>query len=268
MNHKKKNKGENDILSSEFIYGKSLVSGIVVTLVLDHGPEIVANLSEITDDEAFIAATQLLTLGGMQQDVEEDENRLIGPLPFANDKSINILLYMTNVNNKDSEDPRLQEFGSKLAIILLFNVDRSPELRRAIGLIEPYLKRYLHKHVDSVSKITHNFVKEMFHHIEELVSKPQVRSFWYDFSRDEAKLIEYRDPHSVFRDRDLILVDEHTREILALTAPTTSAFDARKMYNLINKANMDLYKNSMKILILESFTEIEPILKKYGIKAI
>lgn len=260
--------GVIDSLSDDFSYGNSLISGIIVTLVLDFGPEIVANISDITDDEAFITATQLLTLAGMQEEVDEDENRLIGPLPFTNDKSVNALVYFTVVENKESDDPRLVEYGSKLAIILLFNVDRSPEIRRAIGLIEPYLKRYLHKHATDVSKISSYFVEEMFTHIEEVVSKPQVRSFWFDMSKESPQLIEYRDPHSVFRERDLVLVDEHTKEILALTAPTTSAFDARKMYNLINKANMDLYKNSMKILILESFTDIEPILKKYGIIAI
>ena len=245
----------------------SLIKGIICMVVTDYGPEMVVNESGMVEDQAFMLGAQLTTLAGFTQSSEEDSNRIMGPLPVKTYPGSSALVYFHTVENEEAQDARLVEHGSLFVVVMLFDENRASEIRRAVGLIEPYLKRYLHNNLTSIKDIDLNLGTNILKFITEIVSKPQVRSFWYDTSGDNTRLIEYKDPHAVFRNRDLILIDEHTKEILILTSPDTSAFEARKLHNLVNKSNLDLYRNSLNVRVMESFDEIEPILHKYGIIA-
>ncbi len=245
----------------------SLISGVICMVVTEYGPEMVANVSDLKEDQAFMLGAQIITLSGFTQSLEEDANRIIGPLPVKSSPGTSSLLYFHTIENEDSSDARIVEHGSLFGVIMLFDESRASEIRRAIGLLEPYLKRYLHNNLSSVKDINPNLGSSLLTFIKEIVSKPQIRAFWYDTSQETPRLLEYKDPHAVFKDKDIIIIDELSKQILVLTSPETSAFEARKLHNLVNTTNMNLYRNSMSIKIMDSFEEIEPILHKYGIVA-
>lgn len=246
----------------------SLITGLMAVVVKDYGPDLIANFSQLDENEAFLISTQLLTISGFSEAQDEDKQRIIGPMPAGKNSDINALLYFHNVANHEAQDERLVAHGSILGVILLFDTKKSPEIRRAIGLLEPHLKRYLHENLTDLKQMNQDLLYDLFHHTVDLVSKPAVRSFWFDTNREEPALVEYRDPHAVFKERDLVIIDEHLKEVYVLVSPVTSMFDARKLYNAVNSTNMKVYKNSLKIQIKDNFDEIEPLMHKYGIKTI
>ncbi len=243
---------------------ESLISGLIVVVVKEMGPEVVCNISPINDDLAFITSAHLFSLAGLMENQEKDEREVIGPIPVKNTPGIRALFFLTNVNHPNSDDQRLADHGAQLGIILLFKEDRLPEIRRAIGLIEPYLKSYFNRYDNfSVEDIDLLFGNKLFDHIVELVSKPRTRAFWY---QPPNKLIEYKDPFYIDKSKDIIIVDEYEKQAYILTSPTTSPFEARKLNNTVNEMNFELYRGALGIQKMDDFMEIEPILIKYGIK--
>lgn len=248
--------------------GKSLINGIIIIAVQDYGPEMIANLSAINEQEAFVTAAQLLTLSGLSDGLDDDENNMLGPFPIKGNKDMQGLIYITDIANDNAEDERLQEHGSKLGIIIIFDSKRLPEIRRATGLLEPQLKRYLHRNISNIEDVTENFAYSLKANMMDIISKPQVRAFWFDTSKDIPQLVEYKDPHTIYKERDLVLIDEHTQNIFILTSPISSPFVSQKINVMIQKTNLELYRNKMNTKTMDNFNEIEPILKKFGIMTI
>ncbi len=244
---------------------KSLISGLIVVVVKEMGPEVVANFSPIEEEVAFITSAHLFSLAGLMEHEDVEERRLIGPLPIKDTPNLRALFFLTTAEHKHSSDSRLVKHGVQLGIILLFSEDRLPEIRRAMGLLEPYLKSYF-KMGDvpvSVDQIDEEYCKRLLKHLEDLVSKPRTRAFWY---QPPNKLIEYKDPNFIDKNKDIILVDEYEKQIYILTSPNTSPFEARKLNNTVNEMNFELYRNALGIQKMDDFMEIEPLLIKYGIK--
>ncbi|RMG41877.1 MAG: hypothetical protein D6732_01815 [Methanobacteriota archaeon] len=243
----------------------SLISGLILVVVKEMGPEIVANISPIDDDLAFITAAHLFSLAGLMDTQEDEDREVIGPIPVKNTKGIKALFFLTSVSHPESKDQRLAVHGAQLGTILLFDENRLPEIRRAVGLIEPYLKSFFNKpkvNLD-VNGLTEEFGKKLYDHIIELVSKPRTRAFWY---QPPNKLIEYKDPFYIDKSKDIVIVDEYEKQAYILTSPNTSPFEARKLNNTVNQMNFDLYRGALGIQKMEDFMEIEPLLIKYGIK--
>ncbi|MCE7736885.1 MAG: hypothetical protein GPJ54_18520 [Candidatus Heimdallarchaeota archaeon] len=240
---------------------KSLIQGLILTYVGDAGPEIVSNLSDIADENALITSLHLVSLAGLEEDVDIDSSKMIGPLPVKGTPHLKSLYYSDNLIATGAMDERLKMHGAKVGVVLLFDTDQLPEIRRAAGLIEPYLKLYLNK-INETSELTQDFAIKLRDHIIDLVSRPRLRIFWIE----NLKLFEYKDPGFVKSSEDVILIDEEDRNIYILAQKETSPFTKNKIRNKINELNFELYKGGYTIVTLESFGEIEPLLRKHNVK--
>ncbi|MFV2015920.1 MAG: hypothetical protein ACC656_10850, partial [Candidatus Heimdallarchaeota archaeon] len=178
---------------------KSLIQGLILTYVGDAGPEIVSNLSNIADENALITSLHLVSLAGLEEDVDVDASKMIGPLPVKGTPELKSLYYSDKLIASDAQDARLREHGAKVGIVLLFDTEQLPEIRRAAGLIEPYLKLYMTK-INETSELTQEFAIKLRDHIIDLVSRPRLRIFWIE----NQKLFEYKDPGFVKSSDDVI----------------------------------------------------------------
>ncbi len=244
---------------------KSLIQGIFVTLVTEAGPEIISNVSTLSEDLAFITAAHLLSLAGLMEGREKEQSEIIGPVPVKGRKDVQALFFLTLVDYNSSSDSRLVDHGTHLGVVLIFPKERISDVRRATGLIEPYLQMFFSKNSQKVRKesIDENFGKELLNHIIELVTSPQTRAFWFD--ENSEKMIEYRDNNFVKKEHDVVLIDEGKKTIYLFAKHTSSPFKVRRVNNAVNNLNLEFYKNSMKIVKLDNYDEAEPLLIKYGI---
>ncbi|MHA2251611.1 MAG: hypothetical protein ACXAD7_14700 [Candidatus Kariarchaeaceae archaeon] len=241
---------------------KSLIKGLILTKVGDAGPELISNLSPIGDDDALITALHLISLAGLEDDdFDEDASKILGPLPVKGTSEYKSLYYSELLDTSDETDERLIEHGAKVGIILLFDTDKLPDIRRAAGLIEPYLKLYLER-ISETADLTKEFGLKLKEHLVDLISKPRIRTFWMD----GEKIYEYKDPGWVNRTDDMMVLDEKDKKIYVVTQPATSPFEVRQMYNRINEFNFEFYQGAFTIVTLESFGEVQPMLIKHGIK--
>lgn len=241
---------------------ESLIKGIIITVVKDGGPEIVANLSPIPEENALITSLHLVSLAGLDsEDRTEDDSKMIGPLPVKGTSEYKSLYYSNSIKNSTSKDERILEHGSVIGVILLFDANKLPDIRRAAGLIEPYLELYLSK-ISEADEINKEFSIKFRDHLIEIISKPRIRTFWMD----EEGIYEYKDPNYVSQADDVMILDEYNKKMFILTQKGTSVFSVRKMYNMVNELNFNLYQGAFQIVSLESYNEIEPLLKKHDIK--
>lgn len=241
---------------------KSLIKGLIITKVGDAGPELIANLTPIGDDNALITALHLISLAGLEDDdLDEDASRIIGPLPVKGTSEYKSLYYSKLLEASDALDERLIEHGAKVGIVLLFDADQIPEIRRAAGLIEPYMKIFLER-IKETADLTKEFAVKLRDHLVDLISKPRIRTFWID----EEKIFEYQDFSYIKGSNDLMILDEKDSLIYIVTQPTTSPFFLRQKINMVNQFNMEFYRGGFRIVVLESFEDIEPLLIKHNIK--
>jgi hypothetical protein len=242
---------------------KALIKGLILTKVGDAGPELIANLSPIGDDNALITALHLISLAGLEEeeDLDEDASKIIGPLPVKGTSEFKSLYYSELIKASGVTDERLLEHGAKVGIILLFDSEKLPDIRRAAGLIEPYLKLYLER-INDTSGLTKEFALKLREHVVDLVSKPRIRLFWMD----GEKIYEYPDHGFVKGTDNLMILDEKEKRIYVVTQPETNPFVTRKMHNKVNDFNFELYQGAFTVVTIEEFGEIEPLLIKHGIK--
>lgn len=240
---------------------KSLIQGLIVTVVGDSGPDVIANLSDIPEDNALITALHLVSLAGLEEDNDSDASKMIGPLPVKGTSDLKSLYYSEFIKASDAQDERLIEHGSKVGIVLIFETDQLPEIRRASGLIEPYLKLYLSK-IKETSELTLDFATKLRDHIVDLVARPRLRIFWIE----DKKLFEYNDTGFIKSSHNVILIDEEDRRIYILPRKETSPFTTNQIRNRVNELNFEIYQGGYSIVKLESFAEIELLLKKHNIK--
>ncbi len=243
-------------------HDEALIKGIILTVVKDAGPEIVANLSPIPEENALITALHMVSLAGLEGDTrDEDDSKIIGPLPVKSSSEFKALYYSNTYKvSDDVMDERLRLHGSKVGIILLFDAEKLPMIRRAAGLIEPYLEVHLNK-IDDISEITRDFAINLRDKIIEIATKPRLRTFWMD----EEGVYEYRDANYVKRSDDVLILDEISKKIYMINQKGQSVFVIRKMINRVNEMNMKLYQNGYQVVTLESFEEIETLLIKHNI---
>ncbi|MHA2276859.1 MAG: hypothetical protein ACXAC2_13885 [Candidatus Kariarchaeaceae archaeon] len=240
---------------------KSLIQGLILTYVGDAGPEIVSNLSNVPDENALITSLHLVSLAGLEEDMDDDASKMIGPLPVKGTPELKSLYYSDFLIATDAQDSRLREHGAKVGIVLLFDTDQLPEIRRAAGLIEPYLKLYLNR-INETSELTQDFAIKLRDHIVDLVSRPRLRIF----RMENKKMFEYKDPGFIKSADDIILIDEEDRKIYVMAQKQTNPFVKNEIRNRINELNLEIYQGGYSIVTLESFGEIEPLLKKHNIK--
>jgi hypothetical protein len=240
---------------------KSLIQGLILTYVGDAGPDIVSNLSNVPDENALITSLHLVSLAGLEEDVDEDASKMIGPLPVKGTPDLKSLYYSDFLIATDAQDSRLREHGAKVGIVLLFDTDQLPEIRRAAGLIEPYLKLYLNR-INETSELTQDFAIKLRDHIVDLVSRPRLRIF----RMENKKMFEYKDPGYIKSSDDIILIDEENKKIYIMAQLETNPFIKNEIRNRINELNLEIYQGGYVIVTLESFGEIEPLLKKHNIK--
>ncbi|MDH5402400.1 MAG: hypothetical protein OEY49_07915 [Candidatus Heimdallarchaeota archaeon] len=239
----------------------SLIRGIILTLVGDEGPEIIANLSDVSQENALITALHLISLAGLEETDDKDSSKIIGPLPVKGSVDLKSLYYSDVLTASNMQDERLKEHGATIGIILLFNSTKLPEIRRSAGLIEPYLQLFLSK-ISQTSEVTPDFAMKLRDHIVDIITKPRIRTFWMD----EEGIYEYADPSYIRQTDNVMVLDENEKRIYVLTQKTTSIFTIRKMRNKINELNFEFYQGGFAVSTLENFTEIEPLLMKHGIQ--
>lgn len=244
---------------------EALIKGLILVVVKDAGPELVSNLSPVPDENALITALHLVSLAGMEEEAkDEDDSKMLGPLPVKSSSEYKSLFYSNYFKAaSDIEDSRLQMHGAKVGVILLFDADKLPSIRRAAGLIEPYLELYLQK-IDDTNDLTQDFAVKLRDHIVDIVAKPRLRAFWMD----EEGIYEYKDPNYVKQTDDVMILDEHEKRIYVLTQKATSVFSTRVMVNKVNELNFSLYQGGYQVVTLESFQDIESLLIKHNIKVI
>lgn len=242
---------------------QSLIKGMILSIIQDTGPEVIANLSPISDENALITALHMVSLAGLEEDFEKesDESKMLGPLPVKGTQEYKSLYYSDVIQATDATDERLIEHGSKVGVIILFDSDRLPDIRRAAGLIEPYLQLFLSK-VDETSQITKEFAIKLNNHLNEIISKPKLRSF----SINDDGVYEYSDPNYVRKTDSLLILDEAEKKMYFIAQKGVSPFQLRKMRTMVDELNLELYQGGYQIVKLESFHEIEPLLLKHGIK--
>ena len=244
--------------------GKSLIKGLILVVVGDGGPEIIANLSDITDDNALITGLHLVSLAGLEdEDRNEDASKMIGPLPVKGTPELKSLFYSDFIKATEAMDERIIEHGAKVGIILLFDTQQLPEIRRAAGLIEPYLQIFLNK-AGETSELTVEFAMSLRDHLIDLISRPRLRTF----KVNSEKLYENKDPNFINGKDDVVLIDEENKRIYLLTQKETSPFAKRGIRNRVNELNFELYQGGYSIVTLESFAEIERLLIKHNIKVV
>jgi len=246
------------------IRDESLIKGIILTVVKDSGPEIVANLSPIPEENALITSLHMVSLAGLEEETrDDDDSKLIGPLPVKGTSEYKSLYYSNNFKVADDvKDERLKLHGTKVGVILLFDAEKLPAIRRAAGLIEPYLEMHLNK-ISDTSDITKEFATGIRDKIIEIVTKPRIRTFWMD---EDGGIYEYKDANYVQKSDDVLILDENEKRIYVITQKGTSVFTTREMMNRVSEMNMNMYQGAFKIVKLEDFQEIEPILIKHNIK--
>lgn len=239
------------------------ISGLIIVMNTDIGPDLVANLSPIDDSNALVTALHMVSLAGLEEDsqMDEDASKMIGPLPVKGSSDYKALYYSNMMKASNAEDERLVAFGAKVGIILIFESTKLPEIRRASGLIEPHLERYLEK-INETSELDKKFAMELYEHIIDLITKPRVRSFRVE----EEGMYEYRDSGYVNSADNLMILDENGKKMYLIAQKGISPFELRALRKHIDKANMDFYQGSFSVIKLESFDEIEPLLLKHGIK--
>jgi hypothetical protein len=238
-----------------------LIKGLILTVVKDSGPEIVANLSPIPEENALVTALHMVSLAGLEEHSDPDESKMLGPLPVKGTSEYKSLYYSNQYNaGKEIKDERIQRHGAKVGVILLFDAEKLPMIRRAAGLIEPYLEMHLNK-VESVDDMNKAFAMTLRDRIIEIISKPRLRTFWMD----EKGVYEYKDAGHIRQEDDVVLIDQENKKMYIITQKNTSVFDVRKMHNMVNELNFSLYQGAFQVVTLDSFNEIEPLLLKHNI---
>ncbi len=242
---------------------KSFISGLIIVANSDVGPDLIANLSPIDDSNALVTALHMVSLAGLEEDsqLDEDGSRMIGPLPVKGSSDYKALYYSNMLKASNAVDERLVEFGAKIGIILIFEKSKLPDIRRASGLIEPHLERYLER-INETDELNKEFAMELYEHLVDLIAKPRVRLF----KVDEDGLNEYRDHGFVDSSGNLMILDENEKKMFLIAQKGISPFELRKLRKHIDSANMEFYQGSFSVVKLENFNEIEPLLLKHGIK--
>ncbi|MCY3412296.1 MAG: hypothetical protein INQ03_11735 [Candidatus Heimdallarchaeota archaeon] len=241
----------------------SFIKGIIIVANSDIGPDLIANLSPIDDGNALITALHMVSLAGLEEDsqTDPDASKMLGPLPVKGSSDFKALYYSDMFKASNAEDERLKKYGAKIGIILIFDKDKLPDIRRASGLIEPHLQRYLEK-IEETKDMDTKFAMELLDHIVDLVSKPRVRIFRVE----EAGMYEYKDHGYIDMQDHLMILDETQKKMYFIAQKGISPFTLQVLRKHIDKANLDFYQGSYNISKLESFEEIEPLLLKHGIK--
>lgn len=241
----------------------SFIKGLIIVANSDVGPDLVANLSPIDDSNALITALHMVSLAGLEEDsqLDEDGSKMIGPLPVKGSSDYKALYYSNMLKASNASDERLVAYGAKVGIILIFETNKLPDIRRASGLIEAHLERYLER-INETKDLDKKFAMELYEHIVDLIAKPRVRSFRVE----EGGLFEYRDHGYVDSSDNLMILDETAKKMFLIAQKGISPFELRVLRKHIDKANLEFYQGSFNVIKLESFEEIEPLLLKHGIK--
>ena len=238
------------------------IKGIIIVANSDVGPDLVANLSPIDDSNALVTALHMVSLAGLEEDSQRDADgsKMIGPLPVKGSSDYKALYYSDTLKASNAVDDRLVKFGAKIGIILVFNKEKLPEIRRAAGLIEPYLQRYLGR-INETEQLNKKFAVELYDHLVDLITKPRVRTF----KVLEEGIREYIDPSYISASDNVMIMDETARKLYLIAKKGLSPFILRKLRKHVDKANLDFYQGAFHIVRLEVFEEIEPLLLKHGI---
>ncbi len=244
----------------DYVKHESLIRGLIAVKIGDMGPELVANLSDIDDEDALITALHLVSLQGLEEELNSDESRILGPFPVKSNSQYRALYYSTMMTASGAEDERLIEHGAKIGVILLFNTDKLPDIRRASGLIEPYLKLFLTKITES-SQFDRKFAFDLFNHIIEIISRPRIRIF----SVENEGIREYLDPSFIKHDDSIMILDESEHKMYLIVKKGISPFDLRSLRQQVDSANLSLFQGKFQVVRLETLSEIQPLLSKHGI---
>ena len=116
----------------------ALIKGIILTVVKDAGPEIVANLSPIPEENALITSLHMTSLAGLEEETrDEDESKMIGPLPVKGTSEYKSLYYSNSITASDEiKDERLKLHGTKIGVILLFDAEKLPDVLPILPLYD------------------------------------------------------------------------------------------------------------------------------------
>ena len=95
---------------------ESAYKGLVCTAVMDMGPEVLYNLSEIDDSTTQMLAIQALTMISMG----EGSRGLHGPIPVPHTPGLQAFIYTFFAPALDSEDERVRKHGRQYAFFLIF----------------------------------------------------------------------------------------------------------------------------------------------------
>lgn len=240
---------------------KSLINGLILVVISDLGPELIANISPISEEDALVTALHMVSLAGLEDSMNEDDSKIIGPLPVKGTPDYRALYYSHNLKATGATDERLIEHGAKVGVILIFDTAELPKIRRASGLVEPYLKLYISK-VGETGELTRKYAQDMYTHIVDIISKPSIRTFYIT----EEGINEYLDPGYISKKDNIMVLDASSKKMFLLTKKGISPFILRQLRKSVDRANTEFYHGAYQVVRLESFEEIEPLLLKHGIQ--
>jgi len=238
---------------------RSIFEGIVLTIIGDQGPEIVANLSPIDDNQAFSLGVQGMTLIGMG--TQQAPNGLFGPIPVPNQTEFKSLVYIFTIKAESTHDTRIEKHGRVCSIFLLFQEDRTRDIIRGSGLIQAYLE-YLLNRIKSEKDLNEDFAIKLNKKITDLLTRPKVRTIRIE----GTKFQEFFDETRIPAGNNLFIIDEAKNQGYLLLLNPPDPFTLRRITNMANQINLEYYRNKIRINILTEFMEIEKIMNSYNIK--
>ena len=127
-----------NFMSEESVETATAYRGLVCTAVMDVGPEVLFNLSEVEENITHMLAIQALTMISMGSGSEG----MHGPIPVPHSPELQALVYTFFAPAPDSKDERVRRSGRHYAMFLLFS--------KSLGVKE-----------EDVSKISFEFMEEL-----------------------------------------------------------------------------------------------------------
>lgn len=255
MSHRMEDSSLNEDQSST---GNVLTDGLIVTMFMDTGPEIVYNSSPLDFDEALGMILKNLTAIGTNEPQEFGQVTSHGPMPTPRKMYI-ALAFLFHLKAKDSGDPRIAHFGR---VTVFWIIAKSSTIAKYSNVLQQMIRRLLHFY--RITNDSDLLKEDITKKIDEKLRIVEGGVETYCIS--EQKTVEsFLDPALVPHEAPLLLIDKANKQVKILLREEISGIRKTEIRQMVNDFLKEVSKGAgYQIEWISDSITIQMLLSKLG----